>query len=227
MTVIEFLGYFLSMLPEVLEEVVSKLKMFPGLGVRSSRKLALDFLQLEKDEYTDLAESIQKMRDEVCFCSKCGFFATKSKTESADNVLCSICSDPKRDDRKICVVEKPTDVLLIEKSQNYNGHYFVLGNLISPLDNVFAENTNIAELFEKRLPPYTNKNQTIELILFFKAGFSSEATTAYIKERISKMSNIHIQLSKLAQGLPLYYNPDTLDQATMSLAISERKSVEL
>lgn len=216
------------MLPDVLEEVVTKLKEFPGLGTRSSRKLALDLLELEDEKYDQLVSAMQHMREHIDFCSQCGFFAQKSsQNESSDTLLCSICQDSKRLTNQICVVEKPTDILLIEKSENYRGTYFVLGGLISPLDNVFPENTKINSLFDKRIPQLAASGvNEIELILFFRPGFNAEATTAYIKEKMRITGQVTLKLSKLAQGLPLYYNPDTLDQATMSLALSDRRSVE-
>lgn len=212
------------MLPEVLEEVVEKLKAFPGLGTRSSRKLALDILDLEQDQYTEWVAAMTKMRSEIQFCERCGFFASRDKTESA--ILCSLCRDSRRNPRQICVVEKPTDILLLERSENYRGQYFVLGGLISPLDNVFAEDTHINELFATRIPQTETKpEEDIEIILFFRPSFNADATTAYLKEKIALIQNKVIKLSKLAQGLPLYYNPDTLDQATMSLALSDRREV--
>lgn len=213
------------MLPEVLETVVTKLKEFPGLGTRSSRKLALDLLELDQNKFDELITSVHTMRDSIHFCPRCGFFAQAKKGESQDT-LCSICSDAKRVNHQICVVEKPTDILLIERSENYRGTYFVLGGLISPLDNVFAEDTNISELFTTRLSEESLVAYgSAEVILFFRPGFNAEATTAYIKDKIALHKGVNITLSKLAQGLPLYYNPDTLDQATMSLALSDRREV--
>jgi recombination protein RecR len=165
-----------------------------------------------------------KIRQNIGFCKECGFFADKKESS---NGLCSICNDFKRNLSQICLVEKPTDIISVEKSESYFGKYHVLTNLISPLENIFVENTNIGLIFDKRIPDLLKKNvDKIELIIFFKAGFSSEATIAYIKERIKENNYENIvSISRLAQGLPLYYNPDTLDSATMTLAISDRKSI--
>jgi recombinational DNA repair protein RecR len=211
--------------------------------------------------------------------------------------LCHICQDSHRNPFQICLVEKPTDILNIEKSQIYQGFYHVLNKLISPLDKVFVENTTLPELFEHRLPfllqiienfnkstfsqdnqkidehdqawqdqienetfltqglktEMDDKNTTkpsdlkldvekkqtgnsvekfvkhkleIELILFFKTGFSAEATTAYLREKIYQEGwQDKIKITKLAEGLPLYYNPDNLDQATMIKALEDRKNL--
>ncbi len=212
------------------------------------------------------------------------------------NKLCQICQNSHRNPFQICLVEKPTDILNIEKSQIYQGFYHVLSKLISPLDRVFVENTRLPDLFERRIPElleileklnqtilplktsqkmensepkneeksekipnsrnfqpnsqslklnssqnlkFTNSNSQslnsnqnsenlhqIELILFFKTGFSSEATTAYLREKIHQEGwENEIKITKLAEGLPLYYNPDNLDQATMIKALEDRKNL--
>jgi recombination protein RecR len=207
------------MLPPSLEELSEKLRMFPGIGKRSSQKLALDVLQLSESQFNELTESLTGVRQKIHFCQNCGFFA------QAD--LCEICRNGKRHEWQICLVEQPTDVLTIEKSHSYFGQYHVLRKLISPLDNVFPEDTTLGDLFNRRLANLikTKPDNPVELILFFKSGFAAEATSAYIREKISELGWTGIKVTKLAQGLPLYYNPDTLDQATMAKALEDRREV--
>jgi len=219
------------MLPPALEKLTENFKKFPGVGFRSSQKLALDVLSMKDEDYDELLQSIAEVKQKVKFCTNCGFFA---ETE-----LCEICSNHRRNDFQLCLVEKPTDVISLERSEIYKGKYHVLQNLISPLDNIFPENTNIPDLINERIPKLLlskntgiegkNKNLSgdkIELILFFKAGFAAEATTAYLKEAITANGwNDKIEITRLAQGLPLYYNTDTLDQATMVRALEDRRGV--
>jgi recombination protein RecR len=206
------------MLPKAMQDLSDKLKYFPGVGTRSSQKLALDLIHLSPEKYDELINAFSQARNEVGFCHQCGFFSRKDS-------LCEICNDQTRNKMQICLVEKPTDVISMEKSQIYRGYYHVLDALISPLDNIFAENTRIGELFEHRLGGLT-KLGDVEVILFFKAGFAGEATTAYIKELIKDRSlTDKIKISRLAQGLPMYYNPDTLDQATMARALEDRRII--
>jgi recombination protein RecR len=210
--------YYVDMLPKAMQDLAEKLKYFPGVGTRSSQKLALDVIHLSPEKYEELINSFNQARNEVGFCKQCGFFAQKGQ-------LCEICSDQTRNKQQICIVEKPTDVISMEKSQIYRGYYHVLEALISPLDNIFAENTKIGELFENRLGKLAQKGE-VELILFFKAGFAGEATMAYIKELLRERGlSDKIKISRLAQGLPMYYNPDTLDQATMARALEDRRVV--
>lgn len=212
------------MLPKPLHELASKLQYFPGVGVRSSQKLALDILELDQEKFNELVTSLSTVRNQVKFCTKCGFFADSDNKDG----LCDICSSTTRKKFQICVVEKPTDVLTIEKSEIFKGTYHVLENLISPLDNIFAEHTNIASLVDERIPEVLDSNPQfeLELILFFKAGFSGEATTAYLKDLLKEKGLMErVTITRLAQGLPMYYNPDTLDQATMVRALEDRRLI--
>jgi recombination protein RecR len=206
------------MLPKAMQDLSDKLKYFPGVGTRSSQKLALDVIHLDGQKYDELMSAFAHARTEVGFCEQCGFFAQKGK-------LCEICSDQTRNKTQICLVEKPTDVISMEKSQIYRGYYHVLDALISPLDNIFAENTRIGQLFEHRLGQLTQVTN-LEIILFFKAGFAGEATTAYMKELLKQKNlDTKVKITRLAQGLPMYYNPDTLDQATMARALEDRRVI--
>ncbi len=209
------------MLPKPLYELASKLQYFPGVGVRSSQKLALDILELPPEKYGELIESLSSVRQQVTFCKECGFFADQALASG----LCDICENTSRKQHQLCLVEKPTDVLTLEKSQIFKGRYHVLTNLISPLDNIFAEHTTLGDLLERRVQDLLASGlPELELILFFKAGFSGDATTAYIKDiLVQKQLVERVNITKLAQGLPMYYNPDTLDQATMVRALEDRR----
>jgi recombination protein RecR len=213
------------MLPLPILNLAEKFRMFPGLGVRSSQKLSLDVLQLTKDEFDGFVKALIETRESVKFCSNCGFFAEQIDSNS-DQILCEVCKNRKRNPAQLCLLEKATDVLTLERSQIYFGKYHVLQKLISPLENIFPEDTTINDLIERRIPKLLQTEEQVELILFFKAGFEAEATTAYIQESIkSKKFGNKVQITKLAQGLPLYYNPDTLDQATMAKALEDRREI--
>jgi recombination protein RecR len=230
-----FFEYKTKMLPQPIENLAEKFRKFPGIGFRSSQKLALDILQTYQEDYQELLIALDFMRKNVDFCQNCGFFS--------QGKICDICSNKNRTDLQICLVEKPTDIITLERSESFRGKYHVLQNLISPLENIFPENTTLSDLFDHRIPQALNSteflhqnqkdtlNQTpnpiqLELILFFKAGFSAEATTAYLRETVAQKGwQSKIKITRLAQGLPLYYNPDTLDQATMIRALEDRREV--
>jgi recombination protein RecR len=241
------------MLPEPIEKLAEMFRMFPGIGLRSSQKLSLDLLESSEDDYSQFVEALQHARKNVQFCSNCGFFAEANgertkETAKAEKLfgpgcLCEMCKNLSRNPYQICVTEKPTDVMTLERSQIYRGHYHIIQKLVSPLDNIFPEDTMISELFTHRIPrlledkelqlqakKYVGSGQQaqpdVELILFFKAGFEGEATSAYIRELISQKGwTDRVHITRLAQGLPLYYNPDSLDQATMAKALEDRRPV--
>lgn len=212
------------MLPASIAALTEQIQALPGVGRRGAQKLALDLLQLPNQQFINLDEAIGRMRREVKFCHNCGFFAQSSELSE---VICSICSNSSRGEHQICLVEKPTDVLNIEKTQIYSGLYHVLTNLISPLDNIFVENTSLMDLVDRRINLLLQDNdKSVELILFFRSGFAAEATTAYLRQVLhEKNLSSRVNLTKLAEGLPLYYNPDNLDQATMTKALEDRRGI--
>ena len=211
------------MLPSVILEVIESFQKIPGLGKRSSQKLALDLLELPSENYNELIIKIQNMKEVIKFCRICGFFCDKE--------VCNICNNPARSRNQICLVEKTTDVLNIEKTQVYSGTYHILNKLISPIDNIFVQQTKLLDLLQLRLPELIESlkpDHTIELVIFFKAGFSADSTLAYIKDFIRQRDwQGKIFITKLAEGLPLYYNPDNLDQATIIRAIEDRRNIEV
>jgi recombination protein RecR len=205
------------MLPEPIANLAQSLRKLPGIGIKSSQKMAIDILQMKEGELSLLLQSISDTRTKVKFCQKCGYFS--------ENFLCNICSNDNRNYCQICIVEKPTDIIALEKSEVYRGVYHVLDKLISPLDNVFASNTTVDKLLTTIKEDIGNGKE-LELILFLKPGFAGQATTAYIKELLVNNNLIqNVKITRLAQGLPLYYNPDTLDNATMIRAIEDRREI--
>jgi recombination protein RecR len=210
------------MLPTTIIETINTFQKLPGIGKRGAQKLALDILESNEELYNQLILNIDQMRTKVKFCSNCGFFSTEN--------LCNICTNTLRDPSKICVVEKTTDVLNIEKTGIYNGVYHVLNHLISPIDNIFAQQTTINELISRRIPSgfaHLKQGQKLELIIFFKSGFACDATTAYLRDSLAEsgLNMENISMTKLAEGLPLYYNPDNLDQATLVKALEDRRII--
>jgi recombination protein RecR len=213
-----------NQLPESIVELAQKLRLLPGVGRRSSERLALDIVQLVDEDFTQFYTAINTAKQQITFCSQCGFFA--ERVAGQQETLCPICKDSHRNTKQICICERPTDVITMEKSNMYRGCYQVLDALISPLDNVFAEDTALPHFLDIRLPAILEKHQEVELILFFKAGFGSEATTAFLKESIRQKDWAdRVSITRLAQGLPLSFNPDTLDAQTIIKALEDRREI--
>src|SRR5215471_13806553 len=157
----------MAALPEAIASLVAALNKLPGIGPRSAERIALHLVQTESGSVKQLADTILTARERVKLCEVCG-----SLTE---NSPCDICSDPRRDCSLICVIERPVDIISIEKSGTFRGKYHVLGGKISPLDGVQPEDLRIGEL-EKRLI-----NESIrEIVIALGTDVEGDATSFYL-----------------------------------------------
>lgn len=202
------------MLPDSIAELADELRSLPGVGKRSSQKLALDMLSLTESDYDTLIEKMKSMRDRVRYCEVSGVLT--------ETPVSPMLSDTRRNQKLICVVHEPVDVISVEKSGIFHGTYHVLFQLINPLENIFVENTNIPKLIDR----IEKTVGSVELVFFVKSTFASEATIAYIKKILEEkgLSN-RVELTRLAQGLPLHFSTEYLDQATMVKAFEDRRPV--
>ena len=123
-------------LPEPITSLIGALSKLPGIGPRSAERIALHLVQAESGAVKQLAETILNARERVRFCEVCGALTEKSP--------CAICADPRRDASLVCIVERPVDIISIEKSGTFRGQYHVLGGKISPLNGVEPEDLRIA-----------------------------------------------------------------------------------
>lgn len=193
--------------PSPVIELIDELKRLPGVGPRSAERMALWLLQSPKAQPNALAESIQAAASRVTSCPECGFFATVEG--------CPVCSDHKRDQTKLCVVEQATDVLPIERSGAFRGLYHCLGGTLSPLDNVGPDDLRIDALVKRieRLPG-------VEIILALSADVEGEATANYLSDLLDGKD---CSLTRLAQGLPAGGDLEHADALTVSRAFEGRR----
>lgn len=197
------------MLPNSLKNLIENFKNLPGIGNKTAERLAYSMLDFEKDKLSDFASSIIDVRDKIKKCSICG--------NIADNDICNICSDDNRDKSTIFVVEKSKDIIIFEKLGVYNGSYHVLDGLISPLDGIGPDDINLKKLLNR-----INNNNVKEIIIALKPNIEGETTSQYIKKVIN---NDKINISKIANGVPIGTDMEYIDALTLELAIDERKSM--
>ncbi len=195
--------------PERLERVIEFYKKLPGIGEKSAERLALATLEINEDEVHAFANSIQDARKHLHPCTVCGHLT--------DQDVCSICSDDSRDKNLICVIEDYKSVFSFEKVGNYHGVYHVLNGLISPMENIGAEDINLPSLV-KRIEHLEHP----EIILALKSSIEGETTTLYIK-KIFEGKNVVI--SRLSYGLPMGAEIDYIDTVTLDRALSDRKQI--
>ncbi len=194
---------------EVLEDLVDALKVLPGVGPKSALRLTYFLLQRNRNGAKNLSEKISNALDQLMHCELCNNFSEEPK--------CSICLSDKRDVSTICVVEMPTDLLMLEETHSYDGLYFILMGRLSPLDGVGPNDIHLSKLINRI------KNSKIkELILATNFTVEGNATAQYIKELFK---DVDIKTSRIARGLPMGGEIEYVDSGTLAQAIIERKAV--
>ncbi|MCB1126343.1 MAG: recombination protein RecR [Verrucomicrobiae bacterium] len=199
----------MASLPPSLTRLIAALSHLPGVGPRSAERLALHLVQGEPGGVKELARAIVEARETVRNCPTCG-----ALTETDP---CDLCRDDRRDRALICVVERPVDILLVEKAGVFRGRFHVLGGKLSPLNGVEPEDLRIAEL-ERRVGPEGIR----EVILALPTDVEGDATCHYLAQRLREVG---IQVTRLAHGLPAGSGLEYADELTLTRALEGRSSV--
>lgn len=193
----------------IIENLVEQLTRLPGIGRKSAQRLAFFILSMPDAEARAIANAIADVKDKARFCGKC-FNIT-------DSELCSICSNPSRDASKICVVEEPSNISMIERAGVFRGHYHVLLGALSPIDGVTPERLKIAELVNRV------KNDPIdEVIIATNPNTKGELTAQYLKEILAPYK---ITLTRIAYGLPMGGDIEFADEVTLRKSLEGRRSI--
>jgi len=194
---------------EPLLVAIEELSKLPGIGKKTAQRLALHILKLDDERAQNLFKSLEELKTKIRFCSRCFNL-------SVDD-LCDICKNPKRDISTICVVEEASDIIAIEKTNEYNGLYHVLGGVLSPLSGVAADSLRIKELLKRF------ENEDIkEVILALNPNTEGEATSLYLARLIKPLN---IKVTRIARGLPMGGNLEFADEATIGRAMMNRISI--
>ncbi len=192
-------------LPTPLAALVEQLATLPGIGEKSALRLALNLITRSADDAKMLADAIASLHARIGFCPDCGCFSEQGR--------CHICSDPRRDQGLICVVEQPVDVLIIERS-GFQGSYHVLHGRLSPIDGIGPE-----QLTLDRLQQRISSGAIHELVLATSATVDGEATAYYIAHH---MACDGITISRIARGVPEGGELEYIDEFTISRALEQR-----
>lgn len=201
------------MFSPLIDELMSSLRCLPGVGPKSAQRMALHLLERDREGAERLANSLHKAVEGVGRCQRC-----RTLTEQA---LCGICSNNRRDNSIICVVETPADVLAIEQAGTYQGKYFVLLGHLSPIDGIGPEDIGIDQLIHLLQQSVSNDEPIKEIILATNPTVEGEATAYYISER-AKPHNVLV--SRIAHGVPLGGELEFIDGGTLAHAFSSRRS---
>jgi recombination protein RecR len=190
----------------ILEKAVDEVSRLPGIGKRTALRLVLHLLKQPKEQVKYLTEAIDTVRNNINYCKKC--------FNISDFDICEICSNPKRNQEIICVVEDIRDVMAIEQTACFNGVYHVLGGKISPMDGISPSMLNIKSLIEK-----INQGSIKEIIFALSATIEGDTTIYYIYKQIL---NTNIKISTIARGLAVGDELEYADEVTLSRSILQR-----
>jgi len=194
----------------LLQALVEHFRKLPGVGEKTARRLAFAILDMDPVEVRDFAEALIRVKEEIGFCNRCG--------NLAEGELCGICADPSRLGRLLCVVERPSDLYVLEGSGHYRGRYHVLHGVLSPLDGVGPDDLNLEKLRER-----VDGEGIEELIIATNPSVEGDTTTLYIA-RMFKGSKVKV--TRPARGLPLGSSLEFVDRGTISRALDGREKVD-
>lgn len=194
----------------LLENAVEALSKLPGVGRKTALRLALHLLNEEASETEMIAEALLKMRRNIMLCERCH--------NISDTKVCSICSNPRRDENTLCVVADMRDVLAIEQTASYNGLYHVLGGVISPIEGVGPNDLSIADLVDR-----VHREDIREIILALPATIEGDTTNFYIYRQLGDFTG---KVTVIAKGIAVGDTLEYVDEITLGRAIQNRRGFE-
>lgn len=197
------------MAQNIIENLITELMKLPGIGRKTAQRLAFFILAMPSEEAKDISKAINEVKEKARFCTKC-FNIT-------DTDLCSICRNNSRDGSKLCVVEEPSNILVIERSGGFKGIYHVLLGALSPIDNITPEKLKIKELVER-----VEKDGIKEVILATNPNTKGEMTAQYIRELLKPFD---VKVTRIAYGLPMGGDIEFADEVTLSKALEGRREM--
>ena len=193
----------------VIQDLIDELGRLPGVGPKSAQRIAFHLIESLTEVATRLAEVLVVAKQKVRFCDLCGNISQETR--------CSICSDPKRDQGLICVVEESKDIAAIERTREFRGLYHVLGGAISPIAGIGPDQLRIKDLMKRLADPGIR-----EVILATNPNLEGEATATYLSRMLGSMQ---INVTKLASGLPVGGDLEYADDMTLGRAFEGRRRV--
>ncbi len=193
-----------------VQDLIEELGRLPGIGPKSAQRIAFHVLRADPDEVARLAAALTEVKARVKFCEVCG--------NIAEERLCRICRDPRRQPTALCVVEEPKDVVAIERTREFRGRYHVLGGAINPIDGVGPDDLRIRELMSRLAD-----GQITEVIIATDPNVEGEATATYLARLLKPLG---LTVSRLASGLPVGGDLEYADEVTLGRAFEGRRLID-
>lgn len=196
----------MSYYPPSILNLIKHIAKLPGIGEKTAERLAMHILRSPRTEVEQLSNSIMTAKENIRLCNQCFGLS--------DDDICQICSNPARDAGLLCVVEQPADMVAMEKSGAFNGHYHILSGVLSPMNGIGPEDIRLGELVAK-----IERGRIKEVVLATSTTVEGEATAAFIKERLAKYP---LKVTRIASGVPIGGDLKYVDQVTLKKAMEKR-----
>ena len=192
-----------------MARLVQELNRLPGIGPKSAQRLAYYIIRLPDDDAYALADAVTSVKQNIVFCEEC-----QNLTDASP---CQVCSDPRRDQTIICVVEDPLDVLAMERTRTFRGLYHVLHGVISPINGIGPDQLKLKELFSRLERP-----EVVEMVVATNPTLEGEATARYIRRHQGREG---LKVTHLARGLPVGGSLEYSDETTLTRAFQGRQEI--
>lgn len=199
---------------EALERLTQELTRLPGVGLKTAQRLAYFILKSPPDFGNRLCEALVDLRSRVKMCEQCYSYT--------DQDSCFYCLDPHRNSESLCIVEEPSDIASIEKSQAFRGRYHVLHGAISPLDGIGPDQLKIRELMMRVERQLDTEKPLREIIFALDSDLEGDTTVLYISRMLQGKG---LKLSRIAQGIPIGSDIDYIDDRTINRALLNRTEI--
>jgi recombination protein RecR len=200
------------LIPEPVQRLIDALSRLPGVGPKTASRLTFYLLRGDETLSKELSDALTELKENTAYCQQCWNITT------ADRTLCEICAHPRRDAAVLCVVEEPLDVLALERTGGFEGHYHVLHGALSPIEGIGPEDLKIAELIER-----VNQGVIKEIIIATNPSMEGDATAMYLSQQLTASG---ARITRLARGLPIGGDLEYADQNTLLRALAGRQEME-
>ena len=197
----------MSTIPDSIHRLIEEFSRFPGIGKKTAQRMVFHLLKSSNDHSVELAQAVMDMKTKIRFCSICNGITEEDP--------CRICTNPKRDQSCICIVEDAADIYTFEKTNAFQGLYHVLGGVLSPLDGIGPEDLNMDGLVNRTQSGY-------EIIIATNPTIEGEATSLYIAKLFKGKE---VKVTRLARGLPMGGDLEYIDDATILRAMEGRTAL--
>ena len=201
----------MASLPAPIQDLIAAFERLPGVGPKTASRLAFFLLRAPDDVSGQLAIALAALKSATGMCETCFNITLAGQTQ------CEICANPKRDESLICVVEEPLDVLMLERTDGFQGRYHVLHGVLSPIEGVIPEDLKIRPLIER-----VRRGGVKEVILATNPSMEGDATALYLRQQLQPLGP---RITRLARGLPVGGDLEYADQNTLLRALAGRQDM--